>query len=98
MRELGKAKLADLNGHFAGEQQDAVSPLVRFLVNARQISDVEDGRSSETATGRHHNDTEAYPPILQRAHGNGHNGNGHNGNGHTELAPQLMEPQPEADV
>ena len=37
MREIGKAKKGDLNGHFAGEQHDAVAPLVRFLVNARQM-------------------------------------------------------------
>jgi hypothetical protein len=116
MREQGKAKRADLSGHFAGEQHDAVAPLARFLVNARQISEIEEGRAlgndGTVAIPARSQDTEAYPPLLQRAEGNGHNGNGHNGNGHAgnnghsgngamptaSLAPDAMEPQPEADL
>lgn len=103
MREVGKAKKGDLNGHFAGEQRDAVSPLVRFLVNARQVADAEEGRALNndgTAVIERHADTEAYPAVMQRVQGNGHHGNGHageNGNGAASLAP-AMEPQQDADL
>ncbi|MBP9891454.1 MAG: hypothetical protein KBG84_06060 [Planctomycetes bacterium] len=105
MREIGKAKKGDLNGHFAGEQHDAVAPLVRFLVSARQISEVEEGRAlsndGTAVISARSQDTEAYPAVMQRAQGNGHSGNGHSGNnGHTEisLAPEGMEPQPDTDL
>ncbi len=104
MREIGKAKKGDLNGHFAGEQHDAVAPLVRFLVNARQISEVEEGRAlsndGTVVISARSQDTEAFPAVIQRVQGNGHSGNGHSGNGHTEisLAPEGMEPQPETDL
>ena len=80
MREHGKAKKADLSGHFAGEQHDAVAPLARFLVNARQISEIEDGRAlgndGTVVMPARSQDTEAFAPLLQRAQDNG-NGNGH---------------------
>ena len=112
MREHGKAKKADLSGHFAGEQHDAVAPLARFLVNARQISEIEDGRAlgndGTVVMPARSQDTEAFAPLLQRAqdngngnghHGNGHAGNnGHGGNGTVSLAPDMMEPQAESDL
>ncbi len=117
MREHGKAKKADLSGHFAGEQHDAVAPLARFLVNARQISEIQEGRAlgndGTAVMSARNQDTEAFPPVMQRAQGNGQNGNGHHGNGHSgnnghggngaapmaaSLAPDSMEPQPESDL
>ena len=107
-KELGKPKKADMSGHFAGEQLDAVAPLVRFLVNARQISELEDGHAlgnGDTARGiapSKSSDTEAYAPIMARAEGNGQagNGNGHGGNGHTGngQTPSRIQPQLEASL
>lgn len=96
-RDIGKARKADLSGHFAGEQHDALAPLVRFLIGARQLNDVEEGKtpgSGDTSlnlAAASGTDTEAYPAAHVM-------NNGHEGNGHTKPPAGELAPAPEAET
>ncbi|KAA0217998.1 hypothetical protein EDM80_02240 [bacterium] len=96
-RDIGKARKADLSGHFAGEQHDALAPLVRFLIGARQLNDVEEGKtpgSGDTSlnlAAASGTDTEAYPAAHVM-------NNGHEGNGHARPPAGELAPAPEAET
>jgi hypothetical protein len=65
-RELGKAKRADLTGHFPGEQAEYGSALARFLEGAGQLKPLDDDSFLEKPSGNGNGHATEIPGVLRR--------------------------------
>lgn len=65
-RELGKAKRADLTGHFPGEQAEYGSALARFLEGAGQLKPLGEGSCLDGPSGNGNGHATEVPGMLLR--------------------------------
>lgn len=94
-RELGKAKRADLTGHFPGEQAEYGSALARFLEGAGQLKPLEDGTYLDKPSGNGNGHATEVPGMTRRSSDTevaypGGNGQGDAFDTHFDLAGESM--------